>query len=688
MAPFDGGEPSAAADGGSSAIMEHIATRPTSRASNQLISRVPYLPGLDGMRAVAVLAVMVYHAHLWLSAGFLGVEVFFVISGYLITLLLIAEHEREHRVHLGQFWLRRFRRLLPALYVALVMVSLYCLLFFRDALGKLRGDVLAAATYSTNWYQIWSGQSYTGEFDFVPLRHLWSLAVEEQFYLFWPLVMLVILRRGRARLPRVGMWLLGISIAITIGTAIFFHPGATFSCADVVQGREQLGPPCTVEFLGRAIEKNNFLYLGTISRMSGILLGAGFAMLWRPLAIVRGPLRHKSRQLDLLGLAGLALFGLLAWKYELFSAFTSSWYGPIFRGGFFLTGLATLAIIAAVTHPGSILGKVLGNPVLNWVGTRSYGLYLFHWPIYQFIRNEAGIQLSVPQLLAAWAATGIIAEASYRFVETPIRKGHLSAWWHRRRAMGYAQRRRVMLGATCSCVLLGVLGVSLALAPVKCTNNNECAFEAGKKAMVATTTTAPVGATNPGGVVTTIAGIPESTVLGETTTTTVPATTTTLPKVKYPIYAIGDSVMLGAAPTLQSAGIVVDAAVSRQATTGADIIEGVVAQELLGDYVVVHLGTNGPMSSATLERLMAATASAKVVVVLTDKAARGWTEGNNALIRALPGNHPNVVVVDWQAEAGAHPEFITGDGIHLKNDAARKFYTNLVLGALGFPQIP
>ena len=668
--------------------MSDIASRPTSRAPAQSIRRVPYLPGLDGMRAVAVLAVMVYHAHLWLSAGFLGVEVFFVISGYLITLLLIAEHERAGRLHLGQFWLRRFRRLLPALYVALLMVSLYCLLFFRDALGKLRGDVIAAFTYSTNWYQIWSGQSYTAEFDFVPLRHLWSLAVEEQFYLLWPLVMLVVLRKGRARLPRVGLWLFGISIAITIATAMFFHPGASPACAVVVNGHETLGPPCTFEFFGRAIEKNNFLYLGTFSRMSGILLGAGFAMLWRPLAIMRGPLRNKSRQLDLLGLGGLVLFGFLAYKFELFSSFTSSWYGPVFRFGFLLTGLATIAIIAAVTHSSSVLGKVLGNPVLYWIGTRSYGLYLFHWPIYEFIRKEAGIQLTVRQLLVAWACTAVVAEASYRFVEMPIRKGRLTQFWRDRRAMGRVQRNRLMVGATSACVVLGVLAVSLAVAPVKCTNANECSFDAGLKATETTLTSTPGATVGTGGVTTAPNATTVPTIAGETTTTTEPATTTTLAPVKYPIYAIGDSVMLGAAPTMQSAGIQVDAAVSRQATTGADILDGVVAQGSLGDYAVIHLGTNGPMSSETLDRLMAATATAKVVVVLTVKAARGWTEPNNALIRALPGNHPNVVVVDWQAEATAHPEFITSDGIHLKNADARKFYTNLVLGGLGFPQIP
>ena len=184
-------------------------------ATLRRVSAVPYLPGLDGLRAVAVVAVMVYHANAaWLPGGFLGVEVFFVISGYLITLLLIGEHERSGRVRVGQFYVRRARRLLPALYTMLVLLTVYTAVFRRDALGQLRGDVIAGLTYVSNWYQIWVGQGYTATGDFAPLRHLWSLAVEEQFYLLWPLVMIVILRRGSRRVQDVSWWLVVTAIAI------------------------------------------------------------------------------------------------------------------------------------------------------------------------------------------------------------------------------------------------------------------------------------------------------------------------------------------------------------------------------------------------------------------------------------------------------------------------------------------
>src|SRR4026209_2604342 len=157
-------------------------------APTRQLSRVPYLPCLDGMRAIAVVAVMLYHAnHTWLSGGFLGVEVFFVISGYLITLLLIGEHERTGRIRLGQFWLRRFRRLLPAVLAMMGAVAVYMALFNRSPQGRTRGDFLGGIFYVSNWYQIFVGQGYTSNEAFVPFRHLWSLGVEEQFYLIWPL---------------------------------------------------------------------------------------------------------------------------------------------------------------------------------------------------------------------------------------------------------------------------------------------------------------------------------------------------------------------------------------------------------------------------------------------------------------------------------------------------------------------
>ena len=414
------------------------------------LNRVPYLPGLDGLRAIAVVGVMIYHAnHTWLHGGFLGVEVFFVISGYLITLLLLGEDERDGGVNLRQFWLRRARRLLPALYVMMAMVAIYIMIFYREVSAQVRGDFLAGILYVSNWYQIIVGQGYASSEAFVPLRHLWSLAVEEQFYFIWPLVMVAILRRARHRLPQVGLQLFGASLTIAVAVGLLFADGfVPLSCPTDVAD-----PNGYWHIAGRCISVNDTLYLGSFSRAGGLLLGAGFAMLWRPMAILRGPLRDKGRQLDLLAFVGLAALGWLMWSMYLLE---NGRYNPwLFRGGFLLAGVVTLMVVAAATHQHAATGRLLGNPVFNWIGTRSYGLYLYHWPIYQIIRKQAQILLTPVEFVVAMVATVLITEASYRFIETPIRKGALGRWWHARERTDW--RLITACGLVTSVVLVGSL---------------------------------------------------------------------------------------------------------------------------------------------------------------------------------------------------------------------------------------
>ena len=298
------------------------------------ISKVPYLPGLDGMRAFAVVAVMIYHANSsWLRGGFIGVEVFFVISGYLITLLLIAEHEKSGAVNMKSFWVRRFRRLLPALFVMLTLLSIWTALFERDALGKLRGDIGGGVAYVSNWYQIFIGAGYSAGNDFAPLRHLWSLAVEEQFYLVWPIVMVALLRKGSRRIADLAIYLLGAAVLVTVIVAVLHNSGP-------INANPENSPAAYWEIGGRFISKADALYLSTISRSSGLLLGAAMAMVWRPVAMMRGPLRNKGRALDGLALLGFAILAVMCWKVGFIDSdgdnSADSW---LFRGGFFIAGV-------------------------------------------------------------------------------------------------------------------------------------------------------------------------------------------------------------------------------------------------------------------------------------------------------------------------------------------------------------
>ena len=653
---------------------------PTSGSRSQQISRVPYLPGLDGLRAIAVLAVIVYHANAaWLPGGFLGVEVFFVISGYLITLLLVAEHERTDAVSLRDFWSRRARRLLPALFVMMGLLVVWSAFFERDALGALRGDVIAGALYGSNWFQVWIGAGYTAVNDFAPLRHLWSLAVEEQFYVVWPVVMLIILRAGRDRLPRVAMWFVGVAFVIGVAIALLMPSGPIGTCVETPDAYWSIGERC--------VSKVDALYLSTPTRATGLLLGAALALVWRPFALLRGPMRNKGKSLDPLAIIGLAGLALLAWNTKILKLKGEEGLHAdplLFRGGLFLTGILTVMVIAAVAHQRAFSGRVLGNPVLRVIGERSYGLYLYHWPVFQALRHEAGVALQLHEFVGAMLVTVAITEISYRYVELPIRERRF------RESMGSllrsgpgALRRRGTFGVlTATIVAVPAFSVvSLAAAELKPNAVQASLNEAeGVVIDVLDEVSAPVTGTP-------TIPVPDTTSGPSTGSTDVPATTSTTTTTVfvppfYEVFALGDSVMKGAAPQLTSRGIVVDAEESRQGKMAAEIFVQLRDLGVGMNAAVVHVGTNGPMSTETLDQMMAALDRVPRVVVLTGRGNRDWMEPNNAKIRALPERYPNVVILDWQLVAElCSGECFAGDGIHLGRDGSA-FYADQIEKAL------
>jgi peptidoglycan/LPS O-acetylase OafA/YrhL len=650
------------------------------------IGRLPYLPGLDGLRAVAVVAVMIYHAnHEWLSGGFLGVEVFFVISGYLITLLLTGEFERKGRINLRRFWLHRFRRLLPALFVMLAGLAVFMTAFRRTPMGRTRGDFAGGILYVSNWYQIIVGQGYTANEAFVPLRHLWSLAVEEQFYLLWPLVMVAILvRRGGRDLPRVALWLAGASLIVAAAMALLFHHGDVAATCTVDQ-REGYW-----SLFGRCISINESLYLGTFSRAGGLLLGSAFAMVWQPREVAQGTMHNKALLLDGVGVVGLVLLGWLTWTMWLSEGgrqFGIRFDSALFQGGFLLTGIATVLVIAGVTHERTRLGRVLGIPVLNWIGTRSYGLYLYHWPIYQIMRREAGKALTPTQFVIAIALTLPITEASYRFIELPIRQGRIGESIRNRRqqrpADVYRRRRRLVGVLLVSLALVGFAGASIALAPNKCVGQVECDLAA---ASAATDPVAPTETSLPEATTGSVAGDSVAPVSTASTTSSSSTTSTTLPLEQRPPLAIGESVMLGAKAQLEAKGFVVDAAESRQGKEVATLLSQLRAAGRLGNTVVIHIGTNGEVSDDTFAAIMAnlPPEEVKSVWFLTVRADRAWIDGNNARILGLPGKYSNVQIGYW-ADFVPKISGMASDGIHLVSAEAKQTYADLIASWAALP---
>jgi peptidoglycan/LPS O-acetylase OafA/YrhL len=471
-----------------------------------------YMPGLDGLRAIAVAAVIAFHLGLsWAPGGLLGVGVFFTLSGYLITDLLLGAWESSGGLKLRDFWARRARRLLPALFVMLAVVTVWVAIASPSQLGPLRGDVGAASVYVSNWWLAFQHVSYFARFGPPsPLGHLWSLAVEEQFYLIWPWLLwfglILLVRRQRLARRRAaaaaaasedsGAYLNGQAGSFQATTADIGGSDAdTFSSGPAAQAGTTLvahRPPAQtgagrpgVRFARRemwplagatailallsAIEMGvlyhpgfdpSRIYDGTDTRAFGLLFGAALAMVW-PSRGLRADVSPAARRfIDGMGALGLLAIGLLIWRTNEYSAF-------LYRGGMVLLSLATCLVVAAVAHPGGRIGRILGVGPLRWTGVRSYGIYLWHYPVIVLTTATVVAGTDLTRDFFQVAATVIIADLSWRFIETPVRKGALGRLYRKMRSLNWnfealPKANRIAL----ACVPVGLLVLTLCFAGV------------------------------------------------------------------------------------------------------------------------------------------------------------------------------------------------------------------------------
>jgi len=610
-----------------------------------------YLPGLDGVRALAVIGVLLYHADLtWIRGGFLGVDVFFVLSGFLITSLLLEEYDRTNGISFTRFYLGRARRLLPALVLLLAAVAIAAAFFYRDAASQVRSDTIASIFYVNNWWYIVADQSY---FEFIGrpplLKHLWSLAVEEQFYFIWPVIAYLAMRKAGRR----GVRLTAVVLAIASTVWLIWLSSAN--------GYPEYADP------SRA-------YFGTDSHAMGLLVGAALATFWRPGRLPSKLPRGGPAVLTATGVA--ALLGVL-WFF-LFVGEFSPW---MYRGGFLVLALVVALLIAMASHPGAPLGRWMGTQPWRYIGQRSYGLYLWHWPIFMLTRPHLDMPLDgVPLLAVRLALTFGIAELSFRLVEMPIRRGAIDRWIAAWRASSGPERRSrsrrgiaVLATATAGIVLVGtVLGT--APAPTAATGLAPDVAEAmgitdGGPTEVSiddepTDVASPAASGSPG-------ATPDSSQAPDK-----PRNGT--------LSAIGDSVMLGARSTIYDVipGSRVDAAVSRFPGAFTGRIKKLKARDKLADIVVLHLGTNGVLPEDMLREQLDLLARTPRVVVVNSSVPRTWEESNNGVIDDVVPDYPNAVIADWHAVAEGHPEYFVSDGVHLTEKGARA-YAKLIKKAAG-----
>ena len=352
-------------------------------------SETRYVPGLDGVRAIAVAAVVGYHLGApWLPGGLLGVGVFFTLSGYLITTILLTTWERSGNLDLSNFWLRRARRLLPALIMVLIVVLVATPVLDNDVLAERGIEALAAVFYVSNWVTIASDVSYFQRFSGPgPLDHLWSLAVEEQFYLLWPLVLLLLFKTQRGRLDRMAQLTLGLAVVSFLLMLLLALPGFD----------------------------NSRAYQGTDARAGGLLIGAALAMVWPPTQQASKIDANRRLTIDLSGAAALVIIIIMF-------VFTGEYSMWLYRGGILLLSLATAVLVAAAVHPASVVGPVLGVLPLRWIGERSYGIYLWHLPVVAFMLQAVLAQQPVIRAGLQLALIILLSALSWALLENPIRR--------------------------------------------------------------------------------------------------------------------------------------------------------------------------------------------------------------------------------------------------------------------------
>ncbi|MEZ5183010.1 MAG: acyltransferase family protein [Acidimicrobiales bacterium] len=599
----------------------------------------PRIDGLDGLRALAVVAVLLYHAEVpWAKGGFVGVDVFFVLSGYLVTSIVVAGFRRTGQLGLRRFWSARFRRLAPAQLALLVAVVVVAALFYSELLHDLRGQVVAALTGTTNWYLIATQASYFDQLGRPPLlRHLWSLAVELQFYLVFPPLLVWLLRRFGERLDRILLVLGGLVLASTIYLAVLFDPSTDPTRA----------------------------YFDTFARLAAPLLGAMLALVWQPAALDRGPARRAGPLTSAVG-AG----SVVALLWIVHAAGDRS--AVMYRGGFLVTALVSTVAVAAIVHPTGWIGskRAFGHPLLVAIGLRSYGLYLWHWPIYMLLRPRIDVGWSWGVVFVVRIVLTVVAtELCYRFIERPwhLRSPDASFAGIRRRLLAPrgvpTAPRLAALGGT---FLVAVAAIVVVL-PHEQRDATADSLEAGAAAIAASesrSTPSTTGSTRP----------------GETTTTT-------LPELVEPgertVTLIGDSVMVGAAPDVLSAfgdRANIDAEVSRQADALAPIITQLGKEGRLGQVVVAQVGINGTVTDEDLHAIEAA-AGGRPLYIINARVPRSWEQSNNQLVAELVPKLEKGHVIDWYTASNDHRDWFLDDGIHL-TPGGRVAYANLIRKAV------
>jgi peptidoglycan/LPS O-acetylase OafA/YrhL len=623
------------------------------------------------VRALAVLAVMGFHEGVSeLSGGFLGVDVFFVLSGFLITDLLVSQYDRLGRLNLKDFWSRRARRLLPALALMLIVVSAAATVIEPDQDSSLRLSLLAAVTYTSNWYQILHHVSYFASLGLFtappPLDHLWSLAIEEQFYLIWPLVLWLLIIRLNGRRARITATLI-LAAMSALAMALEYSPGDP-----------------------------SLVYYGTDTHASALLIGAALALAL-PLATVMSLPTARVRRLDAAGVVGLVL---LAWAAGHFSGEDRAVY-PL---GLILAAVGAAGLVVAAASTG-VIAAMTSLPPLRWLGIRSYGIYLWHWPVIALAGALVGARANSAWMWFIEAAVSIgLACLSWQFVETPIlRDGFLAtcARWHALvdeglRPVGARRKVVPVVVAASALTAVAVAGYGVTRSPGLAAPSGLLRQVAEGQQISASTQAQPASGAQPSPRAASAASLaPAAGRSASPSASTWPASAGPAlacrsgapqqsPKVSgRQVTAIGDSVMVASAAALNAAipGIYIDAQVGRAMIAGLAIVQTLAADGELRPYVVVGLGSNGPVNDAQIRELRRLIGPDRDLILINTFGPMPWETSVNDVLDGAAEHMTRVSLANWHAAIAARTDLLWPDGIHPQPSGA-KVYARVVLAAI------
>jgi peptidoglycan/LPS O-acetylase OafA/YrhL len=584
------------------------------------------IPGLDGVRAIAVTCVILFHAGIYnlLPGGYLGVDVFFTLSGFLITSLILNEIESTGSFDLMGFIKRRFKRLYPALLFVIFACCTYSLFFATDSINSIKSDITPAILYYSNYHQLLNELPYFEQFGRPhPFQHLWSLAIEMHFYLVWPIIFLFY---GFIKKK----YFIYIAFCITVGVALW----SLYLALD-------LDIPLN--------SKPEKFYFRTDTRISDILWGAFFAFCFDP-KITNVESVFKKNAKAIFGVLSIVILGV---AFALIDE-TSKW---LYRGGFSVVSLATCFLIVASSSRSGVISSIFNSKYMCLIGKRSYSLYLWHWPVFTYLR--AGEELpsnAYVSLFIRLLITGALAELTYRFIEVRFKRSFFNV---------YGQMSRIVyvsfMVTSLSIIYLifksnpssNDMAVDLPNNDVSCESQNLIKSQDIQPAIVKLHNNYPISLTD------------------------------------IRITAIGDSVMLGARPIMARWLPIArtDAVVGRQASDALKLIKELKSSGDLSNDVLIHVGTNGYIYEQHLKQILDILSDRRTVVIFNVHADRKWTVPNNQLLKRFEKNYPSYVFVDWDSASANHPDFFVKDGIHLTGTGMNAF-AKLAKEAFNVPDIP